>query len=188
MAGPQAHVTSVEALEAFRAALILFLSRARPALEEISAEVIRTRVWLESDQQRHWDQELRRRRKELEQAQQELFSARFSSLREVTTTQQVAVRRARQAVQEAEEKQQVLKKWNREFDDRTAPLARQVDQLHTFLTGDMRQAIAELTEVVKTLEAYAGVALPGEHATSPSSEAAPPDSAAPDPGKPEGAA
>ena len=161
MAG-QAQVTSVEALEAFRADLILFLSRARPALEEIGAEVVRTRIWLEDDRQRHWEWELRRRRKALEQAQQELFSARVSSLDKATATHQLAVRRAQQSVDEAEEKCRVLKQWNREFDDRTAPMIKQVDQLHSFLATHLRQAIAELTETVKALEAYTQVAPPSE--------------------------
>ncbi len=182
----QAKVTSVDALEAFRAALILFLSKARPTLEEISAEVIRTRVWLESDRQRYWDQESRRRQKDLEQAQQELFNARCSNLREVTASQQMAVRRAQAAVREAEEKRRLLKKWCREFDDRTAPMAKQVDQLHTFLATDMKQAVAELGQAVKTLEAYAAVAAPGTAsnaapATVPAAQTDPPEVREPEP-------
>ena len=42
----RAHVTSVDALELFRSQLIVYLSKARPALDEVSAEVVRTRVWL----------------------------------------------------------------------------------------------------------------------------------------------
>ena len=43
----QAKVTSVDALENFRASLILFLSKAKPALEEVMHEVVRTRLWIE---------------------------------------------------------------------------------------------------------------------------------------------
>jgi hypothetical protein len=46
----QAKITSVEALDAFRAALIIYLSKARPTLEEVSADVQRTRGWLEGEQ------------------------------------------------------------------------------------------------------------------------------------------
>ena len=45
----RAHVTSLEALESFRASLILYVSKARPTLEEVSADVVRTRLWLEND-------------------------------------------------------------------------------------------------------------------------------------------
>src|ERR1051326_5682638 len=45
----RAQVTSVEAIEAFRASLILFLSKARPTLEEVSGDVLRTKLWLQHD-------------------------------------------------------------------------------------------------------------------------------------------
>ena len=60
----QAQVTSVDAIESFRSSLILFLSKARPTLEEISSDVLRTRLWLENDQRNYWDKEMRRRCRE----------------------------------------------------------------------------------------------------------------------------
>ena len=59
----KAQVTSLEALDTFRSQLIVYLSQARPALEEVGAEVLRTRMWLENDQRTHWENELRRRLK-----------------------------------------------------------------------------------------------------------------------------
>jgi hypothetical protein len=82
MISHKANVTSVEALKAFRASLIIYVSKARPALEEVSADVQRMRSWLENDQRTHWENQLRRRLKVLEQAQQALFSAKIGNLRE----------------------------------------------------------------------------------------------------------
>src|SRR5690242_6421443 len=90
-----AHVTSLEALETFRSDLIVYLSKARPALDEISAEVVRTRTWLENDQRLHWEKQMRQRLKELEQAQQALFSAKLGVLRKETVMEQMAVQRAK---------------------------------------------------------------------------------------------
>ena len=162
MAG-QAKITSVEAIELFRAALILFTSQARPALEEASGEVLHARLWLENDQRRFWEQELRARNKKLEQAQQELFTARLSEFQETTSLQQMTVNRARRAVQDAEAKLAALKRWNRELDNRSAPLLKEVEQLHSFLTGEMPKAVAYLAQVVRTLDAYAdaGAGAPG---------------------------
>jgi hypothetical protein len=150
----KAHVASVEALESFRASLILFLSKARPTLEEVSDDALRTKLWLQNDQQTHWEKEVRRRGRELEQAQQELFSAKVSNLKEETAAQLMAVQHARRALREAEEKRDLLRKWNREFENRTSPLLRQIGQLHTFLTTDMSQAVAFLTQAVQAIEAY----------------------------------
>src|SRR5258706_9323552 len=108
----QAKVTSVEAIEAFRAELILYLSKARPALEEVTSEVMRTRQWLTNDQQRFWQHELKARQKKLERAQAELFSAMMSKLSEASAAQQMAVRKAQEAVREAEAKLGMLKRWD----------------------------------------------------------------------------
>jgi len=151
----QAKITSVEAIETFRAALILYLSQARPALEEISAELVRTKTWLQNDQRRLWETELRKRQKKLEEAQQELFSARLSSFQETTSLQMMAVQRWQRAVREAEEKLARLKKWDRELENRSEPLLKQAEQFQTFLTIEMPKAIAHLGETVKILEAYA---------------------------------
>src|SRR6516225_9605833 len=105
----RAQVTSLEALDTFRSQLIVYLSQARPALEEVSAEVLRTRMWLENDQRTHWENEMRRRLKTLEQAQQALFSSRLGALRRETAVEQLAVHRAKRAVDEAEAKLRVLK-------------------------------------------------------------------------------
>ena len=82
----------------FRAALIVFTSRARPALEEISSDVLRTRLWLENDQRRFLENELRQRNKKLDQAKQELFTARLSDFQETTSLLQMTVNRAQHAV------------------------------------------------------------------------------------------
>ena len=63
----RSQVTSVEAIEAFRSCLILFLSKARPTLEEVMNEVVRTRSWLQTDQRVHWEKEIKKKRRDLEQ-------------------------------------------------------------------------------------------------------------------------
>jgi hypothetical protein len=157
----RAQVTSVEAIESFRAGLILYLSKARPAVEEVSNEILRTRSWLQNDRRRYWEHELRVRARQLEEAQQELFSAMLSKIRSATAEQQRAVHQARHALDEAEDKLAMLKKWDRELENRSEPLLKLVDQLLGFLTGDLPKAVAYLAQTVKTLDAYAGVALPG---------------------------
>ena len=155
MKDERAQVTSVEALTSFRANLIIFLSKARPTLDEIGDEVRSARDWLQQDRWHHWQNEVRRRRRAFEQAQQALFSAKLSSLQEPTTAQQWAVTRAQQALHEAEEKLRHVRKWMREFENLTAPLTRQIDQVNTILSGDMQQAIAYLAQVIEILETYA---------------------------------
>jgi chromosome segregation ATPase len=191
----QAHVTSVEALEAFRASLILYLSKARPTLEEVSSEVLRTRLWLEHEQRAYWEHQIRRRAAQVEAAEQTLFGARMSVLRQVTDSEQAAVQRARRALEEAEARLRRVKQWCREFDTQIEPLARQLDPLRNFLTVDMAKAVASLAQSIKTLSDYASLApvqeaaglvgadagtdqAAGAPADLPSDAAPPPDAAA----------
>jgi hypothetical protein len=142
--------------------LIVFTSHARPALEEISGEGVHMRLWLEHDQRRFWENERCNRNKKLEQAQQELLTARLSQFQESTSLHLMAIRRAQQSVRDAEEKLARLKKWGRELENRSAPLLKEVEQLHCFLTGEMPKAIAYLSQVVSTLDAYADSGAPGK--------------------------
>ena len=73
----------------------------------------------------------------------------------------MAVQRLKHKLRDAEDKQQTTRKWSRALDDRTQPLIKEVENLHTFLTVDMVRAVAHLEQVVETLEAYAAVAQPG---------------------------
>jgi hypothetical protein len=155
----QAKVTSVDALENFRASLILFLSKAKPALEEVMHEVVRTRLWIENEQRTFWEREIKTRRRKLEQAQAELFSANISKIQKASAAQQMAVHHAQRAIHEAEEKMRMLKKWNRELENRADPLVKQIEQLHGFLMNDMGRAVAYLAETVKILQSYAEVSI-----------------------------
>ena len=154
MAEIQAKVSSIDAIEQFRSALILFLSKARPTLEEIASEVTRTKQWLENNQRTHWEKEMKVRARELERAQAELFSARLSKIQQVSAAQQMAVQRAHRAIREAEEKTRVLKKWSRELENRSEPMVKEIEQLHGYLTTDMGRAVAYLNEIIKSLQAY----------------------------------
>jgi hypothetical protein len=157
MAEQQAKVTSVDAIEQFRSVLLVFLTKARPTLEEIISEVNRTRNWLQNDQVNFWEREMKGRQRKLEQAQSELFSARISTIQEASALQQMAVHKARRAIREAEDKLRILKKWGREIDNRTDPFVKEIEQLHGFISVDMTKAVSYLTEIIKSLQAYADV-------------------------------
>ncbi len=166
----RAHVTSFEAVEAFRADLIVFLSRARAVLEEASDEVLRSRLWVQNDQIRLWEGQERIRYRKLEEARAELFSAQLSQFHESTALCLMAVQRAERANREAEAKMAVLKKWGRELENRTDPLVKQITQFHSFLATDMQRAVAYLDLVVKALEAYARIPQAGAGAATAPTE------------------
>jgi hypothetical protein len=140
--------------------LVVYLAAMRPALEEITSEVMRTRMWLQDDRRRFWDQQFRVCSRKLEDARQELFTASMSTLGEGNSLQQMAMQRALRNLRAVEEKLSVLKKWDRELDDRSGPPVKQIEQLHGFLTVEMGKAVAYLDQVLTALEAYKSVAPP----------------------------
>ena len=153
----QAKVTSLDALELFRANLIVFINRAQSSLDEVIDEVRRTRLWLVNDQRFHWEREIRRRQKLMEAAKAELMSARLSGLREVTSPLDNAVRKAKEGLAEAEEKLRNVKRWTRDYEHTIEPLTRKIETLRSFLAHDMPKALVFLVQAQRTLEDYANI-------------------------------
>jgi hypothetical protein len=183
----RAQVTSVEAIESFRSALVIYLSKARPALEEMATEVLRAKQWLQNDQRRLWEGEMKQRAKKLERARAELFSVSMSKLQEVSAAQQLIVHRLEAACDEAQNKMAMLKKWDREIDNRSEPLVKQVDQFQNFVTTELPRAIAYLTQVIRALEAYADVSMGGLPDTGGPAKIEEPPAEGASPGNSEGA-
>jgi hypothetical protein len=165
----QAQITSIESLETFRSDLVVFFRQKQPVMDEAGGEVIRMKFWLQNEQRELWENQARRRRRQLEDAQAELLNARLSRLQVSSSAQQLAVHRAKRAVQETEEKLALLKKWDRELENLTDPLLKPVGQLQGFLATDMKKAVAYLAQSVQALEAYTDVAAPGLPATAATS-------------------
>jgi hypothetical protein len=151
----QAKVTSLDALELFRSNLIVFINRAQSSVDEVLDEVRRTRLWLLNDQRFLWEREIRKRQKLLESAKTELMSARMSGLREVTSPQENAVRKAKEALTEAEEKLRNVKRWTRDYEHAIDPLTKKIEGLRYFLDHDLPKGLAFLVQAQRTLESYA---------------------------------
>lgn len=153
----QAKVTSTEALESFRANLVIFLAKARRSLDDAGDQVRRTRQWLQHDQRTHWEGELRRRAKLLDQAQQELLSVRLSAAvhqQSALMTRQMAVAKAQRELAEAEGKLKRLKAWSQNYEASADPIQKRMDKLRQTL-DELPKAISYLVSVQKTLDAYA---------------------------------
>ncbi len=154
----QAHVSSVDAIDLFRAALLVYVSKAKPVLEDACDEVSRTRQWLQTSQRIHWENEVRKRTRALENAQQALFSASIANLHDQGMGEKAAVTKAKRALTDAEDKLRRVKRWNMDFDQHVGPLVKQLEQLRTVLANSLPKAAIHLSQVVKTLDAYANVA------------------------------
>lgn len=167
----EAKVRSLEALETLRAAMIVFISRARRALDQVGEEVSRTRLWVQSDQQTFWAEQVRKRTRAMELAQAELFSAKLSTLKDTTVMQEMQLRKARRLVEEATEKLRSVKVWSRDFDTHFDPLLKKLETTRRHLDEVMPRGVNHLASLQKILEAYTESAPPAA-APAPAPDAA----------------
>jgi hypothetical protein len=150
----QARISDLDAIEAFRVALIVFINKTRLTLDTVQDAVKRARGWVQTEQPNYWHQQIRMRQKKLDQAQQELMSARMSEYVDNPASQQMAVRKARALLEEAQAGAERTKAWGRDFDRTIDPLARKTDGLRDYLDTDLVKAVAYLVEIQKILQAY----------------------------------
>jgi hypothetical protein len=155
MSGNQAKVTSSDALDMFRAGLIVFQSKARRTLDDAADELRRTRMWLQHDMRVKWENEWKRCRKALERAEQELMSAKLSGLRDNITLQVNQVRKAKAALDHAEEKQRLVKKWNQNFDSIADPLGKRLEGLRQYIDFNLPKGVSFLVQAARIIEEYA---------------------------------
>lgn len=154
MSGP-AKVSSIEALEAFRAELIRYIEKARAALDEAESEVRRTRSWLDVESARNWSNEIKKRKKRLELAEADYYNARITRPDENHGAHKQMVARAQRALEEAEEKALVVRKWRERYDNVVLPLVRQLDPATFMVCRELPKGAHLLGEWIKSLQEYA---------------------------------
>jgi hypothetical protein len=186
----QAHVNAVAELDAFRASLIVYLDKAGRVLDDVQQEVVGTRLWLQSDRQVHWKHEIRKRTKLLNQAEQELFTARLSGHPAAVQDRRRTVERARRAVTEAEQRLTGVKSWLRQYESHVDARLKAVTRLRQTLTHDMQKAVAFLDQAGDILADYAELSVgspgPTPAPDNPTPTVSPRPVTGPNPSTPEG--
>lgn len=150
----QAEVTSIDAIADFRTALLIYISKVRPLLDDSTDEVFRTREWLRVGQRVHWENQVRARTRVLTDAQQALFSAELAKLRAPSSAELAAVHQAKRALSEADEKLLTIKRVSSNFEREALPRLKQVENLRSVVATDMQNAVHYLDRIVSTLERY----------------------------------
>jgi len=167
-----AKVTSVDSLDAFKASLIVYLEKAGRILDEVSEDVVRTRIWLETDRQLHWKKLVQQRTQEFAQAEQELLTARLSEMPEAIKARRMAVNKARLALRDAEDGLTRVRQWGRGYQSQVESRMKVVAQLRHLLASDMRKAVAFLDGAATNLAAYVEISPPATSRSPTPSDAA----------------
>src|ERR1700677_4894710 len=153
--GNQAKVTSVEALDMFRASLVIFLTKARRSVNDANDEARQTRMWLQHDRVVFWESEIRKRSRALDQAEQEFMSARLTKSNETAImVRRATVEKMKRSLNEAQDQLRRVKQWSQNFDSASDPIVKRLESMKQFLDEDMPKAIAYLVSLQRTLAAY----------------------------------
>jgi chromosome segregation ATPase len=141
-------------VDRFRSSLVVFLERAGLILDEVSDEVKRTRIWLQTEQKLRLTHEIKKRNRDLEMLEQALFTARLSNLKNAKTGQQMQISKKRRELRELETKMRAVSMWLRDFDSKVEVEAMKVEKLRHLIDSDMRKAVTFLSEAIRLLEDY----------------------------------
>lgn len=166
----QARISSIDALESFRAELLRYIDKARVALDDMSGEARRTQTWLDVDRTQHWAGQIKKLTKLLHQAEEELYSANLTNPKASNTLQKMAVAKVRQKLDEAEAKMRVVKHWRQIYDNRTSPLLRQLEPMFFRIGQQLPKAVHSLGESIKALQAYAEAGPQAQRQATPAPE------------------
>jgi len=165
----QAKVGSLDSIKSFRTSLVIFIERMTNALDDVGDEVKRTRNWILDEKVNYWRSMKRQWEKKLDQAEQELYSTRLSTMHNTNTEAQMNVRRATQKVDEIDGKIRTVQKWARDYDSIVEPLARRLDTYRDLLSTKYPKAIFQIDKTIETLESYAEISK-GEVAKAPETD------------------
>jgi hypothetical protein len=170
-----AHVTSIEALEEFRAKLCNFGVDATNALSGLAMQIRRVFEWVE-DQTQFWQKELRIREEEVGRAKAQLLQRQgMGGARGEGpgyTEQKIALEEALESLHQARQKLENCRHWAvtlpREVNECEGPAR----QLAGMLETDLRKAVALLEQKLRTLEEYVQITPGAGAGTTPGAAAA----------------
>jgi hypothetical protein len=177
-----AKVQSIDAIRAFRITLLKFADAADSALADAEGEMSHTLMWLQTEQPAHWRTQVRKRSEILTRAKEALrmkcLYKDSSGHTPSADQEQKAVQLATRRLEEAEEKVQTVKKWERRLQKEISSYQGSARRLATQIQSDLPRAAAQLDQTIQQLEAYVSLTGAPEdqfvESTAPSSMTRPP--------------
>ncbi len=167
----QAAVHSIESLKNFRTALALYGEDTLAALGAIDAEIRRTAQWLHQERPIFWQEQIKRRREQVASAQAEVFRrklAHAAGSSPAMSEQVENLKRAQASLHDAERRLQMVRKWQKAFQQVVLEYQASTRRLHDLAAGGVPRAVLLLGRIIESLESYLRVAPPsGSGAVAP---------------------
>ena len=187
-----AHVSSIDAVKAFREALCTFGVDAEAALCSADTEIRRVVDWVRG-QGEVWQRRVRECQEEVTRAKAVLVQKRWGhdeGRGPGSTEAEMALRKAKQRLEEAEAKVQAVRRWLQQLPQALLEYEGHARQLSGWLESDLKRGLVVLDQKIDALEAYVHLSAgpgPGPEETAsaaPAAEAPAAGDAAPPTGAP----
>jgi hypothetical protein len=159
-----ARVRSIDGLRDFRTSFITFREDSMQAMAAVDQEIRRVLDWLQHDQLKYWQQEMRRREDAVGEAKADLNRCLMMTTatgdRPSCSDQQLALRKAKARLEEAVEKIKKVKHWSQVVEQEVAEYRGPAQQLNNVLEGQLPEAFELLDRMIDVLESYVNMAPP----------------------------
>ena len=153
-----ANVTSIDAVRAFRAALVKFEENARDAVTCLQLEIRRAVTWIEVDRRRYWPEQVKQASEELAEARNALERCQLKYGSEAAPScyeQKKDYERAKRRLRYCEDQVRKVKQWTQIIRQELTQFNGQMAQMTTCIDTDLPRAIAAIGNMLNALERYA---------------------------------
>ncbi len=159
-----ARVENLDALRAFRTAMVKFAEAANVALCDAEGELQRTQTWLETEQATYWAAQIRKRQELVARCKEAVrMKTVFKNSvggRDSAVDEQKALAIAMRQLEEATVKLGNVKQWARKLARETALYKGSVQRFATSVQSGIPLAVSQLDRMVATLEQYLALIAP----------------------------
>jgi hypothetical protein len=160
-----ARVESVDALRAFRQALIKFAETANVSLADAEGEMTRVLVWLETEQDTYWQSQIRKRHEDVERArdavrQKKLYKSPAGNTQSAVEEEKM-LKIAQRRLEEAEQKLKNVRRYVPRLQKELQNYKGGIQRLQGDVMTDIPLAVSRLDKMVGMLEMYAALSISG---------------------------
>ncbi|HUG69477.1 MAG TPA: hypothetical protein VMM76_17125 [Pirellulaceae bacterium] len=156
-----ANVTSIDALHAFRAALVKFEENARDSITTLELEIRRAVHWIEVDRKRYWAAQVKQASEEAAQARNALERCQLKYGADQAPScyeQKQNYEQAKRRLRYCEDQVRKVKQWMQTIRHELTVFDGQVAQMRLSVDSELPRAIAAIGNLLNALERYAGAA------------------------------
>jgi uncharacterized protein YaaR (DUF327 family) len=160
-----ARVDSIEALKAFRMALLKFQEACHVALGDAEGEMQRMLIWLETEQLQHWQGQVRKCSEAVSRAKEAVRMKKIfkdqTGGRQSAVDEEKALALALKRLEEAQQKLVNTRTYARKLQKEILSYKGSIQRFVTAVTADLPVAVSRLESLAGALDAYVAASVPG---------------------------